>query len=134
MIGRTVPPDGQRVVDSLEPDLRAMAEEVARQPPMLMDPGLATVLFCDGMDEADTARTLALMVPEAPGLVVETTSLVGMDAVPVHWIRLGRDVVNPPERQDRAIAMLGATVHHLDAGHMAMVTHPAELAAILARI
>jgi pimeloyl-ACP methyl ester carboxylesterase len=133
-VAASVPADGERVVDSLEPDLRAMAEEVARQPPTRMDPALATMLFCAGMDEAHTARTLSLMTAEGPGLVVEPTSLAGLDAVPVHWVRLARDTVNPPERQDRAIAMLGATVHDLDCGHMAMVTHPAELAKVLGSI
>ena len=134
-VAASVPPDGWRVVDTLEPAMRELAEEVARRPPQLMDAALATMLFCDGMDEAQTARTLGLMVPEGPRLVVEPVSLAGMaGGVPRSWVRLGRDIVNPTARQDDAIARLGATVHDLDAGHMAMVTHPADLAAVLRTI
>ena len=134
-IAAAVPPDGLSVVDTLEPSLRDLAEESARQPPRAIDPELATMLFCDGMNEDQTARTLSLMVPEGPRLVLEPVSLAGLqNGVPRSWIRLERDIVNPPAQQDDAIARLGAETYPLDAGHMAMITHPEALARILMQI
>jgi pimeloyl-ACP methyl ester carboxylesterase len=131
-IAAAVPPDGQSVVDTHDPDLQEYVAEIARQPPQAMDDAMATALFCDGMNEVQTARTLAIMVPEGPRLVLEPVSLAGTDRpVPRSWIRLDRDIVNPPERQDDAIERLSAQRYSLDAGHMAMITHPAELAALL---
>jgi pimeloyl-ACP methyl ester carboxylesterase len=134
-IAAAVPPEGLRVVDMLEPSIRELVEEYARQPPRPVDPALATALFCDGMNEDQTARTLSTMVSEGPGLVLEPVSLSGLrNDVPRSWIRLGRDTVNPPAQQDEAIARLGAEAFTLDAGHMAMITHPRQLAEILIRI
>jgi len=134
-VAAAVPPHGQRVVDTLDPSMRALAEEIALQPPAPMEPSLARALFCDGMSEEQATRTLSLMVVEGPRLTVEPVSLAAMEGdLPRSWVRLGRDVVIPPERQDEAIARLGATVYPLDAGHMAMLTHPQELATILGQI
>jgi pimeloyl-ACP methyl ester carboxylesterase len=131
-IAAAVPPDGLRVVDMVDPSMRPMVEDYARQPPAPVDPVLAAALFCDGMTEAQTARTLSTMVPEAPGLVLEPVSLSGLQhGVPRSWIRLERDTVNPPAQQDEAIVRLSAATYTLDAGHMALITHPRELAQIL---
>jgi pimeloyl-ACP methyl ester carboxylesterase len=134
-IAAAVPPDGQRVVDTLDPHLQDFVVENAQLPPHIMETGMATALFCDGMDEGQVARTLSIMVPEGPRLVLEPVSLAGMDTdVPRSWIRLERDIVNPPDRQNEAIERLSADQYSLDAGHMAMITHPEELAAILSQI
>jgi pimeloyl-ACP methyl ester carboxylesterase len=134
-IAAAVPPDGMRIVDTLDPAMRDVVEEHARQPAQLVDPALATALFCAGMNEDQTARTLAMLVPEGPRLVVERVSLAGLhNNVPRSWIRLERDTLNPTTQQNEAIARLGAVVYALDAGHMAMITHPVELAQILTQI
>jgi pimeloyl-ACP methyl ester carboxylesterase len=64
-----------------------------------------------------------------------------VDLRPLHrpfprtWIRTTRDIVVPPEKQLGFAANVGTcTVVDLDAGHTCMVTHPAELAAVLDRI
>jgi pimeloyl-ACP methyl ester carboxylesterase len=45
-----------------------------------------------------------------------------------------RDTALPPKWQDKAAANIGAEVVTVDSGHMAPLTHPKELAAILNRI
>ena len=76
-----------------------------------------------------------MLVPEGPRLLLEPVSLAGLqNDVARSWIRLERDIVSPPAHQDEAIARLGATVYTLDAGHMAMITHPQELAQLLVQI
>ena len=51
------------------------------------------------------------------------------------WIRLLQDQVVTPAKQDRFVDVLGGCdVVDLDAGHMAMITRPAEMAALLERI
>lgn len=134
-VAAAVPPDGQRVADTLDPPARALVEELAAQPPAPMEPAMARALFCADMDQVLTERTLSLMVTEAPQLYVEHVRLAGLEA-PVRraWVRLGQDIVIPPDLQDHAMQRLGTTVHPLEAGHMAMLTHPRELAAILTEI
>ena len=61
--------------------------------------------------------------------------LHGFADVPVTYVRLLLDQTLPLEQQDRAIAAVGAVrppdVVELEAGHMAMVSRPEELAAII---
>jgi pimeloyl-ACP methyl ester carboxylesterase len=52
-------------------------------------------------------------------------------SIPRTYIKLLRDNALPPEWQDKAAANIGAEVVTLDSGHMAPLTHPKELAAIL---
>ena len=47
------------------------------------------------------------------------------------WIRPVHDAVVPADRQAMFAAGVGADVVDLDSAHMAMISHPAELAALL---
>jgi pimeloyl-ACP methyl ester carboxylesterase len=85
------------------------------------------------MDDKQTAFTLDRMVPEARPVLREPISLAGLQR-PVRrvYIRLLDDAIIVPRQQDEMIAnMGGAEVIELDSGHMAMISHPAELAAVL---
>jgi hypothetical protein len=85
------------------------------------------------MDEKQTAFTLDHMVPEARPVLREPVSLAGLQQ-PVRrvYVRLLEDAIVLPSQQDQIIAnMGGADVIELDSGHMAMISRPAELAAIL---
>jgi pimeloyl-ACP methyl ester carboxylesterase len=129
----TVPADGERIVDTLDADLRALAEANAGVAAGgVLDEATARAMFCNDMDD-DTARyTLEQIVPEAVQVTLEPVSLTGLSAaVPRTWIRLTRDVVVPPDRQDAFAARVGAEVVDLEAGHMAMISRPHELAALL---
>lgn len=128
----TVPAAGQRVVDTLaDPGVRALAEEAAHglPPDTPLDAGLATALFCNDMDEATTAYTLELMVPEAPRPVIEPVALAGLDQpVPRNWIRPVHDAVVPPDVQARFATAIDADIVDIDAAHMAMISAPRLLA------
>jgi hypothetical protein len=76
------------------------------------------------------------MVPESMGPVFEPVDLSGLEAdVPRTYVRLLRDGSLSVATQGQMIANLGdVDVVDLDAGHMAMISHPRELAALLAGI
>jgi pimeloyl-ACP methyl ester carboxylesterase len=131
----TVPADGQCLLDTLDPAMRAIADESESRgdPVAMLEPDLATAVFCNDMDEQQTAFTLDRMVPEARPVLRQPISLAGLRQ-PVRrvYVRLLRDAIIPPSQQDQMIAnMGGADVVDLDSGHMAMISRPAELAAIL---
>jgi pimeloyl-ACP methyl ester carboxylesterase len=135
-----VPPDGRTVIDVLSGvDFGTIdLSEAAAMPAIggveaVLDPALARVLFCNDMDEETTWYTLSLMVPEARSVIGEPIDTSGVHVpLPKTWIRLLDDAVLAPGRQDAMIARIpGIDVIDLDAGHMAMITRPVELAALL---
>ena len=76
---------------------------------------------------------MARLVPEAMGVISEPMDLeVLPDQIPCTYVRLLRDARLTLDAQDRMAANLGEVrIVDLDAGHMAMISRPAELAAIL---
>ncbi len=98
-----------------------------------LHPDLATAMFCNDMDESQRSFTLERMVPEALGVIGETSDLTGLrHPIPRTYVRLTLDASISLEAQDRMIEhMGGATVVDLVAGHMAMISHPVELARVL---
>ena len=79
---------------------------------------------------------LSILVPEAPATVTDPMVLATMPRdIRRVWIRLTDDVIVPPEKQDRFIENLGGCeVLDLDSGHMAMISRPQDLAALLSTI
>jgi pimeloyl-ACP methyl ester carboxylesterase len=55
------------------------------------------------------------------------------DGMPITYVSLTEDVAVPPALAEQMMANLGVPVEHrvLSAGHMAMVSKPQELAAII---
>jgi pimeloyl-ACP methyl ester carboxylesterase len=100
-----------------------------------MSPRLAKYLFCNDMDDEQTAFGLSLLVPEALSVTNEPVSrkdLPPADVIPRTYVKLLRDQSLRPKLQDQLIANLGGCqVRTLDSGHNAMISHPVELAAIL---
>jgi pimeloyl-ACP methyl ester carboxylesterase len=138
-----VPRDGQTLQGALDDnfDERVSAETREHtQPdnaPTVMPRELATVMFCNDMDPADTERTLDLMVPDATTVLSEPLDMAGLlTSIPRTWVRLTQDAVVTPETQDAFIANCGPAtdVIDLDAAHMAMISRPKELAEILNRL
>jgi len=130
-----VPADGQCLLDALDPAMRAIADEAESRgdPVAMLERDLAATVFCNDMDDQQTALTLDRMVPEARPVLREPISLAGLQQ-PVRrvYIRLLDDAIIVPRQQDEMIAnMGGAEVIEFDSGHMAMISHPAELAAVL---
>jgi pimeloyl-ACP methyl ester carboxylesterase len=132
----TVPADGTRIVDTLDPEIRAIAEHNAPRPEGgKLDDATATALFCNDMTDEQTRWTLDHMVNEANQLTLEPVSLAGLvHPVPRTWIRTIHDIVVPADRQAEFAARVEAEVVDLDSAHMAMISHPAELAALLTKV
>ncbi|HEX9504452.1 MAG TPA: alpha/beta fold hydrolase [Acidimicrobiia bacterium] len=132
-IACTVPAEGTSVFDSLPPDVQAAAEETSGPDEATLQAEMAEVVFCNDMDDELTAWTLSHMVPEAMQVAYEPVDLSGLrQPVPRTWVRLLRDVIVTPEKQDQMVRnMGGAEVVELDAAHMAMISYPKELAEIL---
>ena len=96
-----------------------------------LDPEIATAVFYnDVTDPAVLEWGLSLLVPEAPASVTDPMVLASMPRdIRRVWIRLNDDHIVVPEKQDRFIENLGGCeVLELDAGHMAMVSRPQDLA------
>jgi pimeloyl-ACP methyl ester carboxylesterase len=139
-----VPPPGTTVAEALA-DLSPAAAEVASRlgAEVIGDDGhlhedLAAAMFCNDMDDALTRRTLDHLTSEAPGVLVEPIDLTGLrQPVPRTYVRLLQDAAIVPASQDRMIATLRAAadvevgVVDLDAAHMAMLSAPERLAAVL---
>jgi pimeloyl-ACP methyl ester carboxylesterase len=132
----TVPPEGLSILDTLEPEVRRLAEGQEGSTQRVLDASTARVMFCNDMNERLTKYTLSLMVPEAPNVLAEQVSHAGLRVgVPTAWVKLLRDVVVAPDKQDGSIATVAAAdIVELDAGHMAMISQPAELAALLTKL
>lgn len=130
----TVPAHGQNVYDTLDPEIQAISDA---SPPGALVPMSAevqeAVLFNDLDDRALIDWGIALAVPEAPATITDRMDLSTMPPGTRRvWVKLLQDVIVAPEKQDRFVANLGGCeVVELDAGHMAMLSRPAELAAVL---
>ena len=134
-----VPPHGTPLTDVLGDLSPAVHEVAARIGDDAVDsegglhPDLFVAMFCNDMDERQTASTLARRVPESFKVLSEPTDLTGLrHLIPRTYVRLARDASITLDAQDKMIANLGAvSIIDLDAGHMAMISQPNELAAIL---
>jgi pimeloyl-ACP methyl ester carboxylesterase len=130
----TVPEDGQTIYDTLEHEIQAMYDRGGGAFSGTLPVEIAKAVFYNDIDDAELlAWALTLLVPEAPATIKDAMVLA---TLPVDirrvWVRLTRDQIITPDKQDRFIANLGgAEVVELDAGHMAMISRPAELASIL---
>jgi pimeloyl-ACP methyl ester carboxylesterase len=135
----SVPPHGATLLEELGGLSPAVAELADRIGDTVIDergvlhPDLARAMFCNDMDEAMARSTLARMVPEATGVLSEPVDLSGLDRpVPRTYVRLVRDASVDLDSQDRMITTIGrCDTATLDAGHMAMISRPAELATLI---
>jgi len=144
----TIPAEGGSTLDRLHDDLAAMAREQvdrAMTTPATGERGAAPLpddvlrqMF--GTDLDDTAMQLVLdrFGTEVIGVIDEKVSRAGLSSgIPKTWIRLLRDTALSVADQDTSIEHLEAspggtvTVVDLDTGHNAMLSRPAEVAAIV---
>ena len=127
----TVPQDGRSSFDTLDGDLRAHATARLQPREPSRESGIARAVLGNDLDESQLAWCAERFVPEAPRLVTEPVSLAPLLGVPSTWIRTMRDVAVPPAKQLRFAGNVGdCRVIDLDAGHMCMVSHPVETAAL----
>jgi pimeloyl-ACP methyl ester carboxylesterase len=126
-----VPGDGRPLLDLLPPDVQAIVEssEPVAEGVSLTPEGVRG-MQCYDMDEAQTAFTLDVVVPEAYWPVRDPVSLAGLSRpVPRTWVQLLGDRTFPPALQEEMAQRAGCTrLLPIDSGHMAMISHPGELA------
>lgn len=133
----TVPRDGESTYDTLDLEIRAVSDSSPTDALAPLDPEIAKVVFFNDVDDPQVMEwALGLLIPEAPSTIREPMRLDGMPReIPRVWVRLAQDRIVAPEKQDRFVANLGgAEVVEVDAGHMAMISRPRELAEALDRI
>ena len=133
----TVPRDGESSYDTLDPEVQALSDQSPRDELTTLDPEIATAVFYnDVTDRAVLEWGLSILVPEAPASVTDPMVLASMPRdIRRVWIRLNDDRIVVPAKQDRFIENLGGCeVIELDAGHMAMVSRPEDLARLLSAI
>jgi pimeloyl-ACP methyl ester carboxylesterase len=129
----TVPEDGTSSLDTLDPEVQAMARSGLASEPRAMDASMARLVLGDDLDDDQFAWCVERLVPEAPRLVLAPVDLSPLrTTLPRTWVRTLRDGIVPAEKQLRFARNVGdCPVIDLDAGHMCMVSHPAATAAVL---
>jgi pimeloyl-ACP methyl ester carboxylesterase len=126
----SVPPQGQRILDTLIPPIRLAVGRARNELPLWM----AKRMFTNGMTPEQRAFSLSVLIPDASRLAFETVDRSGLsDRIPRSWVLTRRDRSLPPRQQRRFIDNLGGVeeVIELDTCHNAMISMPDELAAIL---
>jgi pimeloyl-ACP methyl ester carboxylesterase len=132
-----VPPEGKSLVTLLPDDLVELVNSAQPTPDGVSVPEEGVIAQqCYDMDDAQTKFTLDIVVPEAFWPVREPVSLAGLrHPVPRTWVRLTGDVMFPPSLQNEFASRTGCTdIIDVESGHMAMISHPHQLAAVLNRI
>jgi pimeloyl-ACP methyl ester carboxylesterase len=131
-----VPPQGQAIVDTLGGPLAWFARRAARSKRPTKVPRLAVqYAFCNGMSPQQREFTLSRLYPESACIPAEPVDRSALpDEVPRTWILTTRDRALSKKSQQASIAALGGVqeVIPIDACHDLMVSHPKQLAQILA--
>ena len=130
LVSCVLPREGESVLDAIGTPV----EQRPRSPADLLSEAVAREMFCNDMDEAQTRFVLERLCPESVRVMNEPARTAGLRAaVPRCYVKLLRDQALSPPLQDEFIARAGpaCAVHELDAGHNAMISRPAELAAVL---
>ena len=134
-LSAVVPADGTRVIDQIDPDVRAAVEESIQGGVYRQDPVGATAMLCNDMDAEQTGWMIDQLVDDSAALLTESVDLSGLRAgIPRTYVRLTKDACYPPELQERSAAVVGGDTVFLESGHMAMVTIPDQVAALLHRL
>jgi pimeloyl-ACP methyl ester carboxylesterase len=135
-ISSNVPAHGQSCLATLDTELadgvRANIAGNGGISPAL-DREMAVGLYGNDLDAEQIEWMLAHGLPEAGRVLQDPCDLSGLaHPIPRTWIRLTQDQAGTIEMQDQFIANLGgAEVIDLACGHMAMISQPEALAAIL---
>ncbi|NGO11254.1 alpha/beta hydrolase [Streptomyces sp. HC44] len=132
LVSAVVPPDGSRVLDQIDPGVRGMVEQSIAGGVYHQTREGAAAMLCNDMDETTAAATLDRLADDSAALLSETVDLGGYRRdIPRTYVHLTRDQCYVEELQQRSIALLRPEVVDLDTGHMAMISAPGKLAAVL---
>ncbi len=142
-----IPPDGGSTIDALPAEHRALTRDAVDAiradglPMGGLDEATIRRMFCNDMDEAQTAFVLAHCGAEAPAAFVDPVRRAELPAtLPKTYVRLRRDQALTPADQDDQIANLRASpggpldLVDLDAGHDVMISAPTLLTPVLDEI
>jgi pimeloyl-ACP methyl ester carboxylesterase len=130
----TVPEDGTSSLDTLEPEIQAMARAaIGHAAPGVLDSELARVMFGNDLDEAQFAWCTKRMVPEAVGLTTTPVDLSPLSGRFLRtWVRTLHDAIVDAGKQLRFASNVGhCEVVDFNAAHMCMISKPEELASLL---
>jgi pimeloyl-ACP methyl ester carboxylesterase len=132
LLSAVVPEENTRVLDQIDPDVRASVEAAIAGGVYRVDTDSARAMLCNDADEEQSEFILSRVVDDAAALLVETVDLSGYRLpVPRTYVQLSEDRCYPPELQAKSVQRTDADVTTLRAGHMAMVTIPEQVATIL---
>ncbi|WP_406439523.1 alpha/beta hydrolase [Streptomyces sp. NBC_01613] len=132
LVSAVVPPDGTRVLDQIDPGVRELVEQSIAGGVYHQTREGAAALLCNDMDDPTATSTLDRLTDDAAALLSETVNLNGYRRdIPRTYVHLTQDQCYVEELQQRSIAQLRPDVVDLDTGHMAMISAPGRLAAIL---
>jgi pimeloyl-ACP methyl ester carboxylesterase len=139
-----IPPDGGSTIDALPAELRDLTRQAVEevrsggQPMGGLDEATIRRMFCNDMDETQTAFVLAHCGAEAPTAFVDPVRRGDIPAaLPKTYVRLRQDQALTPADQDRQIANLRASpggpldLVEFDTGHDVMISAPTQLAPLL---
>ncbi len=131
-LSAVVPPDGSRVIDQIDPSVRDAVRACIVDGVYRQDRAAATAMLCNDMTTEQTEWTADQIMDDSAALLEEEVDLSGLAVeVPRTYIRLAADHCYTPDLQERSVGLVGGDVHELVSGHMAMVSIPEHLAALL---
>lgn len=137
-LGATVPQPGRAWISETSAAQRLLLRTIARfRPDGVLSPRKESLrLLCNDLDASTAGAALERRVPEVWRYLLDPVRVAALPAgVASHFVRLTQDQAQTPELRERSLARLpSAEVHELDAGHLPMLSRPAELAALLAGI
>jgi pimeloyl-ACP methyl ester carboxylesterase len=132
LLSAVVPEAGTRVLDQIDPDVRSSVEESIARGVYTIGLDAARAMLCNDANEEQSEFILNRLVDDAAALLAETVDLSGYRLpIPRTYVQLSEDRCYPPELQAKSTQRTHADVATLKAGHMAMVTVPDQVAAIL---
>lgn len=139
-----VPPEGGSVIDTLPVEVQATTRDAvaaarAGGAPMGgLDEATIRRMFCNDLDEAQTAFVLDHCGAEAPSVFGDRVTRRGTPTtIRSTYVRLRRDQALSPDVQDAQIAALRVSpggpveVTELDTGHDVMISAPERLGVVL---
>jgi pimeloyl-ACP methyl ester carboxylesterase len=135
LVSAVIPPHGTRVLDGIDPDVRASVEAAISEGVYTQSEEANVMMLCNDLDDEASAWVLERVVDDAAALLSEPVDLTGYSrGIPTVYVRLDLDCCVPPDVQQDAQARAGAEAVHIEAGHMVMVGQPRRLADVLNRL
>jgi pimeloyl-ACP methyl ester carboxylesterase len=131
-VGAVIPKPGQSFAGAMGFITNIMLRVLFRLHPKGLKPSETMMRkeLCNDLDEATTKEVVKRFDPEFPGLFLTPVGVY--PEVKCIYVRLMKDKSVPPELQQKmAQALPRVEVVELDAGHMAMLSKPEKLAAII---